>query len=124
MTTSTMPPHEADEWGAAMARAACKWAAILAPGTDAATTPPYTIMLIFDRKRVLQGWFALWPLPKHSSALRIVKTRSSKEAHVSTIADSSAMVELERHVRDVGITRRYWLVWNRRAKRYEDFKGA
>jgi hypothetical protein len=122
MTTTAMPRHEANEWGQAMAKAACKWAAVLAPGTDAGSTPPYTLLLIFDRKRVLQGWFALWPLPEHSSALRIVKTKGNKQARISTLADGTPMVQLERHVRDAGITRRYWLVWNRKTKRYEDFK--
>ena len=122
MATARMKPLRAQEWGEQMAEAAKQWAGVLAPNTSAQHQPPTTLMLVFDRKGVLQGWFALWSMLEGKQVLRVVKWRAIKQAHTVTMDDSNAMSELERYIETVRPTNRYWLCYNRKLKRYEDFK--
>jgi len=122
MATSKMPALRAQRWGQEMSRTACQWAAILAPNTKAPTTPPTTLMLVFDREGDLQGWYALWPLSNHELSLRIVKWRTTKVAKAIIDNNNEPMALLERYVETQRPTNRYHLVYNRKLKKYQDFK--
>ena len=125
--THKMSSALAEQWGMALAEAACSWAYKLAPETVADGIKPHIIMMVLDTKGVLQAWFALWPLPnehldKSPHPLRIVKCKAFAEAKLSGPEDGIAMAEVERYIRTVKHPRRYWLVWNGAKKRYRDFQ--
>jgi hypothetical protein len=122
MATARMSTLRAERWGKEMAVAARQWAAILAPNTKAPDEPPTVLMLVFDRERELQGWYALWPLSNHELSLRIVKWRTTKVAKAIIDNNCEPMAQLERYIETQRPTNRYHLVYNRKLKKYQDFK--